>query len=146
MSELLLDTCVVSELRKAASSRADRRFVAWARRHSAAQAISAITLFELEIGVRRSERRDEAQGRVLRAWLSTVSRTFEGSILPVDARIAALAAGWHVPDTAPERDAFIAATAAVHRLTVATRNTADFKRFGVPLVNPWDADSGREAD
>lgn len=134
----LLDTNVVSELRKVATSRADPRFVAWSKKQSATQAISAITLFELEVGVQLIERKDAAQGAVLRRWLDEVQTTFEESVLPLDAAVATYAAGFHVPDPASDRDAFIAATAGVHGLTVATRNTADFKNFGVPLVNPWD--------
>lgn len=134
----LLDTNVVSELRKVASPRAHPRFVAWAKEHPATEAISAVTLFELEVGVRRIERTDAAQGARLRSWLETVQVTFEGSILPLDADVAVRAARFHVLDPASDRDAFIAATAQVHGLTIVTRNLADFETFGVPLINPWE--------
>jgi predicted nucleic acid-binding protein len=85
------------------------------------------------------QRRDEAQGAVLRAWLdSKVLPAFEGRILSVDTAVAQRCARLHVPDPRAERDALIAATALVHRLTVVTRNTADFKRMGVDLLNPWE--------
>ncbi len=134
----LLDTNVVSELRKVASPQTHPRFVAWAKTHPAAEAISAVTLFELEIGVQRIERRDPTQGVRLRRWLEGVQMTFDGSILPLDADVAVRAARFHVPDPASDRDAFIAATAQVHGLAVVTRNIADFETFGVSLVNPWE--------
>jgi predicted nucleic acid-binding protein len=85
------------------------------------------------------QRRDEAQGAVLRAWLdSKVLPAFEGRILSVDTAVAQRCARLHVPDPRAERDALIAATALVHRLTVVRRNTADFKRMGVDLLNPWE--------
>lgn len=71
-------------------------------------------------------------------WLEGVVVTFDGSLLPLDAGVAVRAAGFHVPDPASDRDAFIAATAQAHGLTVVTRNTADFETFGVPLINPWE--------
>lgn len=94
----LLDTNVVSELRKVASPQTHPRFVAWAKTHPAAEAISAVTLFELEIGVQRIERRDPTQGVRLRRWLEGVQMTFDGSILPLDADVAVRAARFHVPD------------------------------------------------
>lgn len=135
---LLLDTNVISELRKVATPRADPHFVAWARSQRATEAISAITVFELEIGVQRMERRDATQGARLRRWLESVQATFEEAILPIDAAVASVAGRFHVPDPASDRDAFIAATATVHGLAVATRNTTDFESFGVPLLNPWE--------
>lgn len=83
------------------------------------------------------ERRDHDAGRHVRRWLTRVAEAFEGATLPVDARVAVLAAGRHVPGPAPDRDAFIAATAQVHGLVVATRNVADCAPYGVALVNPW---------
>jgi len=85
------------------------------------------------------QRRDEAQGAVLRAWIdSKVLPAFEGRILSVDTAVAQRCARLHVPDPRAERDALIAATALVHRLTVVTRNIADFKPMGVDLLNPWE--------
>ena len=135
----LLDTNVVSELRRARTGKADPNVVAWAgAQPSGALFLSAITVLELELGVRRAERRDPEQGRGLRAWLEEqVLPAFDGRVLPVDVAVARRTATLHVPDPAPERDALIAATALVHSLTVATRNTSDFDRTGVALMNPW---------
>ncbi|NWF06858.1 type II toxin-antitoxin system VapC family toxin [Pseudomonas salomonii] len=133
----LLDTNVISELRK---PQADARVVAWAKSVIAARMfISAITLKELETGVLRMERRDPAQGKVLRTWLKRhVMPAFDARILPVDAAVALRFAHLHVSEQANESDALIAATALVHGLTVVTRNVSDFKSSGVPLLNPWD--------
>lgn len=134
----LLDTGLVSELRKAAT-KVDPGVSEWASRVVAAdQFISAITLFEIELGVLRIERRDPRHGQVLRDWLeASVRRPFAPRTLPIDGEIARRAAELHVPDPKPERDGFIAATALVHGLTVVTRNVADFESTGVAVFNPW---------
>lgn len=142
---LLLDTNVVSELRKVRAGKADPKVSTWASELPSAQLfISAITIHELEHGVLLSERTDPSQGRILRSWLDhSVTAAFADRILPVDAAVARRAAALHVPDPAPFRDALIGATALVHRMTVATRNTRDFDRFpGLEVVNPWEAGSG----
>jgi predicted nucleic acid-binding protein len=133
----LLDTNVISELRKAA--RADAFVRTWAEKTSANSFwLSAITVLELEIGVLRVERRDATQGALLRQWLENwVLVRFGERILGVDLEIARRGAQLHVPDPRPERDALIAATALTHGLTVVTRNTADFEPMGVALLNPW---------
>jgi hypothetical protein len=135
----LLDTNVVSELRKAGDRRADAGVVAWlSGMDASAFYLSAITIMELDLGVRLIERRDPAQGTRLRAWMDErVMPEFADRTLPVDAAVALRCAGLHVPDPRPERDAFIAATALVHGMTVVTRNIADFEPLGVDLVNPW---------
>lgn len=135
----LLDTNVVSELRKIGDGKADARVVAWIGAEDAVKFfISAITILELERGVLAIQRRDAAQGARLRAWLDTrVRPEFEGRILPVDDTVATRCAHLHVPDRRNEADALIAATALVHGLTVVTRNICDFEGIGVVLVDPW---------
>ena len=138
---LLLDTNVVSELRKVGDGRADPGVMAWLAGTDASSCyVSALTLMELEIGILRIARRDAAQGSRLRLWMdSRVLPEFAGRTLPVDTAVALRCARLHVPDPRAERDALIAATALVHGLTVVTRNTADFAATGVPLLNPWAA-------
>lgn len=133
----LLDTNVISELRKARA--ADPKVVAWANSVEASVLfISAITVFELEQGVLLVERRDAKQGMALRTWLDgQVMPEFSSRILSIDADVARRCASLHVPDPRSERDALIAATALVHAMTVVTRNVADFDKTGVRLVNPW---------
>ena len=137
--KFLLDTNVVSELHRHRTGLASREVVTWATSVQPADtAISAITLFELESGVLRVERRDPAQGLGLRDWLEHALGGFAGRILAVDDSVARRAAALHIPDPRPDRDAFIAATALVHGLTVVTRNVRDFAPMGVALLNPWE--------
>ncbi len=139
----ILDTNVVSELRKARAGRADRRVEAWAR--SVPQAslyVSAITILELEVGVRSMLRRDAAQGAALRDWMDrNVLPAFKGRVLPLDTEVALCCAELHVPDRMSDHDAIVAATALHHGMIVVTRNTVDFERSGVRLLNPWLAPS-----
>ncbi len=137
----VMDTNVVSELRKVRSGKAAPNVAQWADSVEAGSLhISAITVLELEIGILQIERRDPEQGAVLRTWLDTfVLPAFRGRIFPVDTAVAQRCARLHVPDRRSERDALIAATALVHGMTVVTRNVADFEPTGVPLLNPWDA-------
>ncbi|NTV10041.1 MAG: type II toxin-antitoxin system VapC family toxin [Zoogloea sp.] len=135
----LLDTNVVSELRKAKTGKADQNVVAWASAvQSASLFLSAITILELETGILQIERRDPAQGSMLRTWLGNhVLPAFEGRILAVDCAVALRCAKLHVPDPRSDRDALIAATALVHGMTVVTRNVADFEATGVAIFDPW---------
>jgi len=135
----LLDTNTVSEMRKGRNVPSAAPIIEWASQiDEAALYLSAITILELEIGVRLRERNDKVQGAILRHWLDAMVRpTFAGRILPVDEAVALCCAPYHVPDPAAERDAFIAATAHRHGLTVVTRNVDDFVRTGVAIINPW---------
>lgn len=136
----LLDTNVISELRKARAGKADRTVAAWAAGIPLAQLfVSVVTIHELEVCVLLAERQDARQGRLLRTWLDgRVVAGFGTRILPVDTAIVRRSARLHVPDPRPFRDALIAATALVHGLTVATRNVKDFEPTGALLVNPWE--------
>ena len=137
---LVLDTNVICELRKP-PSRVAPEVVRWAT----AQApiclyLSTLTLYELEVGARRLERRDEVGGRRLRRWIDDqVVQAFADRLLLIDADVARQAAALQVPDPRPERDMYIAATALVHGMIVVTRNVRDFAPTGVTLLNPWEA-------
>ncbi len=135
----VLDTNVVSELRKIRSGKADANVAAWADGVEAtALYVSAMTIMELEIGISRLEQRDPTQGAMLRSWLEHyVVPEFKERILAVDTNVARRCAALHVPVPRPERDALIAATALVHGMTVVTRNQTDFESTGVTLLNPW---------
>jgi toxin FitB len=135
----LLDTNVLSELRKP-TGRASPNVRLWVgRQRTSDLLISVITVMEIEIGVARMERRDSVQGDVLRKWLERdLLAAFATRILPVDLAVVRRASAMHVPDPRPERDVLIAATALNLNLVVVTRNIADFKPLGVELFNPWD--------
>ena len=135
----LLDTNVISDLRKIGDGKADADVVAWVGAEDAARFfISAITVLELERGVLGVQRRDAAQGARLRAWLDNYVRPeFAGRILPVDDAVATRCAHLHIPDRRNEADALIAATALVHDMIVVTRNIRDFEGTGVVVVDPW---------
>lgn len=135
----LLDTNVVSELRKIGDAKADANVMAWIGAEDATSFfISAIIILELERGVLAIQRRDAAQGARLRAWLDNhVRPEFARRILPVDDEVATRCAHLHIPDRRNEVDALIAATALVHGLTVVTRNVRDFEGTGVVVIDPW---------
>ena len=136
----LLDTNVVSELRKIRLGKADAQVAHWADSVDATDLyLSVISIQELEIGVLLAERRDPSQGAVFRAWLNAhVLPAFIGRILVIDTAVAQRSARLHVPDPRPVRDALIAATALVHGMTTVTRNVADFEPTGVSILNPWN--------
>lgn len=136
---LLLDTNVISEIRKINSGRADSRVSKWANQQTSTDLyISVITVMELEQGILQRERHDAQQGKILRLWLEQqVLPAFSGRILEIDNAVARTCARLHVPDPRSERDALIAATAIVHGMTVVTRNIRDFEATGVALINPW---------
>jgi predicted nucleic acid-binding protein len=135
----LLDTNVISELRKAGSGRADPGVLRWANEHDADTLfVSVVTLMELEIGVLSIERKDSAQGRLLREWFERqVLVEFDQRTLSIDSAVALRCAKLHVPNKRSERDALIAATALVHGMCVVTRNVDDFIGSGVAVANPW---------
>jgi len=135
----ILDTNVISEMRK--KTKADLNVRQWASAHPINQCyMSAITVKELEYGTLLMEKRDPSQGATLREWATAVFKIFRHRVLPIDCRVARRAACLHVPDSAPEADAYIAATALTSGFTLVTRNLSDFTRFaGLPLINPWDA-------
>ena len=137
MKKFVLDTNVISELRK--GSRADAHVVAWVDNHDFnAFYISVITLFELEMGVRRKERSDPVQGKALRQWLDRLREdVFVERILPISTQTALINASLNVPDLHQSADSWIAATAIEHNMAVVTRNVKDFHAIDVEVINPW---------
>ncbi|MBD9446673.1 putative nucleic acid-binding protein [Rhizobium tibeticum] len=135
----LLDTNVVSELRKVGDGKADANVTKWVGAQDSNDLfISAITILEIERGILTIQRRDAAQGSRLRGWMdSRVRPEFAERVLPIDDAIATRCAHLHIPDRRNEADALIAATALVHGLTVVTRNVQDFDDTGVIVVDPW---------
>ncbi len=135
----LLDTNVISELRKTGSGRENKNVVTWANSVSAGDMyLSVITVLELEQGILLLRRKDAVAAGYLRKWMDThVLPAFNGRIIAVDVPVALKCAVLHVPNPCAERDCLIAATALVHGMTVVTRNVDDFKNTGASIINPW---------
>lgn len=135
----LLDTNVVSELRKVGDGKADPNVTKWVGAQDSNDLfISAITILELERGILGIQRRDADQGSRLRRWMdSRVRPEFAERVLPIDDAIATRCAYLHIPDRRREADALIAATALVHGLTVVTRNVQDFDGTNLIMIDPW---------
>lgn len=133
----LLDTNVISVFRRI--DKAPAQIIEWAASVDAEDFyLSVITILEIEQGILLKARHDEHQAALYRDWLTNdILPRYEDRILAVDLPVARRCAQLHVPDPKSERDALIAATALVHGMTVVTRNEADFKATGVPLINPW---------
>ena len=133
----LLDTNVVSETRR--PLRLPIKVANWFKATSdEAMFLSAATILEIEVGVRRLERQDPRQGAILRHWKDQLlTPAFRRRILPIDEDVATVCGGLHVPDPRPLRDSLIAATAIVHKLVVVTRNVADFRLMAVQVFDPW---------
>jgi predicted nucleic acid-binding protein len=134
MKRFLLDTNVVSELRK---SKPHGAVVAWLKQLRDEQLfLSAVTLGELQAGIERTRDQDTKKAEEIESWVNQLADSIQ--VLPMDAPCfrewARLMNG--KSDTLAE-DAMIAATARVHGLTVATRNERDFKALGVALLNPF---------
>jgi predicted nucleic acid-binding protein len=137
LSGLLLDTNIVSELRKA--GRANANVVAWyASVPDRSLWLSVLVLGEIRRGIEALRRRDRRAALALDRWVVRLEREHGGRILSVD---LAVAAEWGRLDAAfglPPIDGLLAATARVHDLTLVTRNVRDVARTGIRCLNPFD--------
>jgi len=136
MQRFLLDTNVVSELRK---PRPHGGVVAWLQTLEDAQLfVSAVTLGEIQAGIELTREQDPGKAQEIEAWLTLVAGAY--NVLPMDAAaFTAWAKLMHRKSDTFFEDAMIAATAKVHGLTVASRNVADFKALGFEVFNPFAA-------
>ncbi len=135
----LVDTNVISELRKGARARPGVR--RWFESLDPDEVfLSVIVIGEIRRGIESIRRRDAGAASSLDRWLRRVVSSHEGRILPIDARTADEWGRLNVPDPIPVVDGLMAATAKVHGLTLATRNVRDVERTGVSLMNPFDLD------
>jgi predicted nucleic acid-binding protein len=130
----LLDTNVVSELRKPKPHGA---VLAWFRGVEDAQLfLSAVTLGEIQAGIEITRQQDPDKALAIEHWLNQLAAAY--NVLPMDAAaFRTWAKFMHHQSNTVYEDAMIAATAQVNKLTVVTRNMADFKRFDVALLNPF---------
>lgn len=135
----LLDTNIISESRKLGTDRIDPGVARWLSQVDVERSfLSAMTIFELERGVRHMELRDAKQGGALRRWLDDQIMTiYAPRTLSLSREVALICAGLHIPDPKSERDAWIAATAIHADLTLVSRNVRDFATMGVKLLNPF---------
>ena len=139
MSGFLLDTNVVSDLRKPRPNRGLATWIASADEQSLF--LSVLTIGELRTGITMLA--DDKKRAALETWLvSSLIGRFEGRILPLDIDVAQQ---WgRIEGSArlgsgklPVVDSQLAATALYHGLTLVTNNEADFSRTGAPILNPW---------
>ena len=134
----LLDTVVLSELRKRQEQR-NRNVAAWiAKVRSEDFFISVVTIGEIERGIERQREINPSFGDDLAVWLDVILRNYEGRILPVT---VAVARRWgRLSNLIGNKglDLAVAATALEHGLMVVTRNVSDFTPTGVSVINPFD--------
>jgi toxin FitB len=135
----LLDTNVVSELRR---PRPHGAVLAWLQNvQNQDLHISAVTIGEIQSGVEITREQDQAKADAIEAWLEQVAGTY--NVLSMDAQTFRVWARlMHRRTDALIEDAMIASTAAVHHLTVVTRNIRDFERLGVLTLNPFAIKAG----
>lgn len=136
----LLDTNIVSELRKLKQNKANENVVAWLSSvPKESLYTNAIVLMEIERGILRVGRKDSKQADNLNSWYHTaVKAMFHERVLPIDEATASVCASLHIPDLAPENDAWIASSALQYDLTLVTRNTKDFDHLNLHVLNPFE--------
>lgn len=139
----LLDTNVVSEIRKVKKNKADKNVVAWLSSvPKESFYTNAVVLMEIERGTLQIERKDPKQAAMLKDWYQTaVKSMFYERVLPIDEATASICATLHLPDLAPENDAWIASSAIQYDLTLITRNTKDFDHSNLRVFNPFNEPS-----
>lgn len=137
MNGFLLDTNVVSELRK--GTRCDPRVDAWSRTIAPHQDyLSVLVVGELRRGAALKRRSDVAAADALERWIARLRHLYSERILPITLEVALEWGRLGALRPLPPEDGLLAATALVHRLTFVTRNVKNVRELGVPLLNPWD--------
>jgi toxin FitB len=137
MTSFLLDTNVLSEIRK--GSNADARVMRWWDQVEATQVyLSVLCLGEIRYGIELKRRNDLKQSDVLERWLQITISQFGDRILPVTEVVAEQWGRQSLDQRLPDADGLMAATATVHGLTMVTRNTKDFLRSEALVFNPWE--------
>jgi toxin FitB len=136
VSGFLLDTNVISELRK--GPRAKASVIAWATSVIDEQHfISVLTLGEIRKGIELIRRRDAAQVLALEQWLHQIEVNFADRIVPLTQNVADQWGRLAAVRPLPVVDGLLAATALTHSLTFATRNAADVRHTGVSVLDPF---------
>lgn len=136
MKGYLIDTNVLSELRRPKRSSS---VVAWFSSVSPDDLyLSVLTLGELRQGIESLRRKHPRAANALERWFTGICTDFSEKLLPVDAVVAERWGRLSHEQPIPSIDGLLAATAAVHDLTIVTRNVAGFERSGVALINPFE--------
>jgi toxin FitB len=137
MVNYLIDTNIISEVRK--GDRCDRHVAVWyASVDDLAVYLSILVLGEIRKGIERARPNAPAQAQALETWLATIRDSFADRILPVDQSVAEEWGRMTAKRSVPVIDALLAATAKVHRMTLATRNFSDVAGLGADIVNPFE--------
>lgn len=132
----LIDTNIISEVRKGA--RCDANVAAWyASIDDADLYLSVLVLGEIRRGVELARVRDLPKAKALDAWLGSVRTTFGERILPIDRAVSDEWGRMNAQRPVPVIDGLLAATAKIHRMTLATRNDADVAGLGAKTLNPF---------
>ena len=133
---VLVDTNVISELKRGRNAAAS--VAAWFTATPPERVFtSVVVLGEIRRGIELLARRDKRQADMIERWYATMRLRLGSRVLAVDEPVMTVWSRISVPDMLPAYDGLIAATAFVHGMTVATRNTADYRRLGLEIVNPW---------
>jgi predicted nucleic acid-binding protein len=135
----LLDTNVVSEARRPRGDPGVQAWLASIPRQSVY--LSVLVLGEIRRGIESLRPRDPSRAAAYETWLAELHCDYGDRVVAITAEVAEEWGRLSVPRTLPTADALMAATARVHRLTLVTRNTRDFARTGVPLLNPFELSS-----
>ena len=136
----LLDTNIVSELRKLETGKIHPQVYRWIKSNGFTHTyISAVTLAEIQTGILSLARKDKAQAASLDNWFTNrLLPAYRTKTLPVDTKVALIYAQSNVPNKRPINDAYIAATAIAHKLKLVTRNIQDFQGLPLMLENPFE--------
>lgn len=136
----LLDTNIISELKKLDSGKIHPQVQRWAYSINLMQTkISVVSITEIRTGILSLARKDQAQAASLDNWFTNrLLPAYRTKTLPVDTKVALIYAQLNVPNKRPINDAYIAATAIAHKLKLVTRNIQDFQGMPITLENPFE--------
>ena len=136
----LLDTNIISELKKLDSGKIHPQVQRWAYSINLMQTkISVVSIIEIRTGILSLTRKDQAQAASLDNWFTNrLLPAYRTKTLPVDTKVALIYAQLNVPNKRPINDAYIAATAIAHKLKLVTRNIQDFQGMPITLENPFE--------
>jgi len=140
MDGFLLDTNVLSEIRKGASRAHPKVWEWWLGMQNQELFVSVMTLGEIRKGIDLLSSRDAPQSRVLERWLDDVKHAFRERLIGVTVDIADRWGKLQAIRSLPEVDALLAASVLEHDLTLVTRNEADFAGLGIRVVNPFSSE------